>query len=196
LSSWFKDYVFIPLGGSRCAKWKWYRNLMIVFLLSGLWHGANWTYVVWGSLNGAYLVAAIILKKPKSKVFHFFRLDKVPAIGKAFKVFVTFNLICFSWIFFRASSISDAFTVVKRIFTDLRLKSTFSWVGITRYDVFIGMLLIGFLLLVQLLQRKQSLSVTLASKPAVIRWSLYYAAIITIIVLGVFTANSFIYFQF
>ncbi len=196
LSSWFKDYVFIPLGGSRCAKWKWYRNLLIVFLLSGLWHGANWTYVIWGSLNGLYLVAAIILKKPKSKVFHFFRLDKVPAIGKAFKVFVTFNLICFSWIFFRAASINDAFTVVKRIFTDFRLKSTFSWVGITRYDVFIGMLLVGFLLLVQLLQRRQSLSMTLARKPAVIRWGLYYAAIITIIILGVFTANSFIYFQF
>jgi alginate O-acetyltransferase complex protein AlgI len=196
LSSWFKDYVYISLGGSRCSNRKWYRNLMIVFVLSGLWHGANWTYIIWGALNGFYLVFALISEKARFSLSRLLKLDKVPIINKMIKVFITFNLICFSWIFFRSKSIHDALFIVKHIFTDIRLKLTFSWVGISRYDLLICTLLIGFLLIVQLLQRKGSLSSSLEGKPILIRWGLYYAAITAIILLGVFTATSFIYFQF
>lgn len=196
LSSWFGDYVYIPLGGNRCSKLKRYRNLMVVFLLSGLWHGANWTYIIWGALNGFYLVFALISKDVRQKFCHIIKLDRNLFINKAFKVFVTFNLISFSWIFFRAKSINDALFIVRHIFTDIRLKLTFGWVGVTRYDLLVCVLLIGFLLIVQLLQRKGSLGSALKERPVILRWGIYYAAIITIILLGVFTSNSFIYFQF
>jgi D-alanyl-lipoteichoic acid acyltransferase DltB (MBOAT superfamily) len=196
LSSWFTDYVYISLGGNRCAKWKWHRNLMIVFLLSGLWHGAAWTYVIWGGLNGFYLVFALWTKNIRNKITHAVRLDKVPRINNFIKVFISFNLICFSWIFFRASSFTNARYIIKKIFTDFSLNINFDVIGITRYQLLICCLVIIFLVTVQLFQRSKAISQELSKKPVVIRWGLYYAGIILFIIFGVFNTNSFIYFQF
>ncbi len=196
LSSWFSDYVYISLGGNRCAKWKWHRNLMIVFLLSGLWHGAAWTYVIWGGLNGFYLVFALWTKDIRAKLTHAAGLDKVPKINNFIKVFISFNLICFSWIFFRAASFTSARFIVRKIFSDFSLKTNFSSVGVTRYQVALCCFVVLFLVAVQLFQRSKPLSEEIAKKPLVIRWGLYYAGLIFFIVFGVFNANSFIYFQF
>jgi len=196
LSSWFSDYVYISLGGNRCVKWRWYSNLMIVFLLSGLWHGAAWTYVIWGGLNGFYLVFAIWTKGIREKISIACRIDRFPLIHKAFKVFITFNLVCFSWIFFRATSFRSALSIIKKIFTDYSLKINFGSVGITQYQVILCCLVVIFLISVQLLQRSKLLTEEISKKPLVLRWGIYYAGLIILIIFGVFNTSSFIYFQF
>lgn len=196
LSSWFTDYVYISLGGNRCAKWKWHRNLMIVFLLSGLWHGAAWTYVIWGGLNGFYLVFALWTKGLREKITHTIKLDIFPNIQNAVKVIISFNLICFSWIFFRATSFTSARFIIMKIFTDFSLNINLGAVGITRYQVVLCICVITFLLLVQLIQRSKRLSDEIAKKPIVLRWGLYYTGLVLFIIFGVFTTSSFIYFQF
>lgn len=105
LSTWFRDYLYIPLGGNRVSKPRWLFNLFITFLVSGLWHGANWTFVVWGALNGFYLILEVLLFKERKK--------------NLLNVLVTFVLINFAWIFFRANSIGDAFYIIKTIATNL-----------------------------------------------------------------------------
>lgn len=196
LSSWFSDYVYISLGGSRCAKWKWMRNLMVVFLLSGLWHGANWTYVIWGGLNGVYLVIGALTKDSRAKFRTIIHLDRLPELNKIIKVFVSFNLICFSWIFFRATSLDNAVMIIKRIFTQFGLKFNLGGVGVSRYQIVFGCGIIAFLLIVQLFQRTGEISPKIERLPAVARWGLYYTGLVFIIIFGVFSVNSFIYFQF
>jgi len=110
LSSWFRDYVYIPLGGNRRSSLITYRNLFITFLVSGIWHGANWTFAIWGILHAAGVMLTRELERSA-----FYR-DRVPAIVKQAWVFL---YVCFAWIFFRASSVSDAFLIVRRIFTEL-----------------------------------------------------------------------------
>lgn len=196
LSSWFSDYVYISLGGNRCVKWRWYVNLMIVFLLSGLWHGAAWTYVIWGGLNGFYLVFAIWTKGIREKISHACRIDRFPLIHKVFKVFITFNLVCFSWIFFRATSFRSALTIIKKVITDYSFIIDYTSVGITQYQFVLCCLIVIFLISVQLLQRSKLLSEEISKKPLVLRWGLYYAGLIILIIFGVFNTSSFIYFQF
>ncbi len=196
LSSWFTDYVYIPLGGNRCAKWKWFRNTMIVFLLSGLWHGANWTYVIWGGLNGFYLIFAIISKNVRGRITKWTGIDNFPNINKAIKVFCTFNLICFSWIFFRASSFTQAITIIKRIFMDFSLKIDIGRAGVSRYQLALCCGVIALLLVVQLFQRNRKIINELNNRHVAFRWVIYYSALICIIIFGIFNTNSFIYFQF
>lgn len=112
LSSWFRDYLYIPLGGNRVVKWRWYFNLMIVFLLSGLWHGANWTYVIWGGLHGGYLILAIVCAPFVGWCTRIIGLDERPQLKHALSVLVTFHLAVFAWLFFRANTISDAVVVL------------------------------------------------------------------------------------
>ena len=112
LSTWFMDYLYIPLGGNRVKYARHLTNLMITFLVSGLWHGANWTFVLWGALHGFYLVAENVIRryvyKPSNESF----------VSKLFSTALCFVLVCFAWIFFRASSIGDAFLIVRKVFTD------------------------------------------------------------------------------
>ena len=117
LTSWFKDYLYIPLGGSRRGKARKYINKMIVFLTSGLWHGASLTFIVWGGLNGLFQVIGEILKPMKDKTISALHLNKESLGYKAVHIIWTFALVDFSWIFFRAKSISDAFEIIKSIIT-------------------------------------------------------------------------------
>ena len=104
LSSWFRDYVYGPLGAKRKPKWRWYYNLMVVFVLSGLWHGANWTFAIWGSLHGVYMVLSNATRKWRRRMTTFFRIDRHPVIQRWIQVGVTFHLVLFAWVFFRANS--------------------------------------------------------------------------------------------
>ncbi|MBL0043443.1 MAG: MBOAT family protein [Flavobacteriales bacterium] len=116
LSSWFRDYLYIPLGGNRVVKWRWYYNLFIVFLVSGLWHGANWTYIIWGSIHGLYLILAAIFV-PYWKTFdQATGFSKWPRIKRWANVLITFHLVLLAWVFFRANNVHDAFLVCERIF--------------------------------------------------------------------------------
>lgn len=117
LSGWFKDYLYIPLGGSRCPKWRYLLNLFIVFLVSGLWHGASWTFVIWGALHGVYrIVGALTYNARNRLVLHTGHKLDSPIVAISRRI-ITFILVCFAWLFFRANSVSDAFALLGVIFT-------------------------------------------------------------------------------
>lgn len=150
LSSWFKDYLYIPLGGNRRGKARQLINLFIVFLVSGLWHGAAWTFVVWGALHGVYQIIGNITAKPRAKL-----LSLTPFTEKSIGVvitrrIITFILVAFSWLFFRANSISDALLLMKKLFFgwDFKIASTFTSMGLD--TVAILMTVLSILTLVML----------------------------------------------
>ncbi len=202
LSTWFKDYLYISLGGNRVGKWRWYYNLFIVFLISGFWHGANWTFLIWGGLHGFYLIFAIITKDIEKKIIQTIKLDKVPTLLKYLRVFITFCLVCFSWIFFRANSVFDAFYIISHLFSGWNniLSSagleTILSLGLDSYEFVIAVLSIIFMESVHLIQRHYSVRKMLSNKPIYLRWSIYYAMIFGIILFGKFNEQQFIYFQF
>jgi alginate O-acetyltransferase complex protein AlgI len=115
LSTWFRDYVYIPLGGNRVAKPRWVFNLFLTFLISGLWHGANWTYLIWGALHGLYFISSALTEPVWGKLSALARLDKLPRLKFAISTLTTFSLVTFAWIFFRADSLSDALYIVMHL---------------------------------------------------------------------------------
>ncbi|MDN3657621.1 MBOAT family O-acyltransferase [Ferruginibacter paludis] len=192
LSTWFKDYLYFPMGGSRVSVPRWYMNLMVVFLISGLWHGANWTYIIWGGINGFYLVFAIVTQKYRDRFNQFTGIVKRPRLHLFFQISITFLLITFSRIFFRSRNISDAVQVIKKIFT---FKGSIfnDGTAIIIYCFFA----IFFLLSVELKKEFYRGSFTLSRhKNFWVRNSYYSFLIILIILLGVFDGGQFIYFQF
>lgn len=183
LSSWFSDYVYIPLGGSRCSKVKHYRNLMITMLTSGLWHGANWTFVCWGGLHGLYLVCnSYYSKLTKKRVF----------APKLLRIIFTFSFISLAWIFFRANSIMDAFTIISEIITDHG--PLFKGDGIP--SLILPLLMIGILLLKEI---KDEYHINLSFMHNSRLWvSVPSSAVVIMIILlcAEFNSGQFIYFQF
>ncbi len=123
LSTWFRDYVYIPLGGNRTVKWRWYFNLFITFLVSGLWHGADWTFVIWGAIHGFYLISAIWTNGIVNKVYNFLGLKKGSKRRKLVDVIWTFHLVLLAWIFFRANSFSDAIYIFNNFFEVIKFES-------------------------------------------------------------------------
>jgi len=200
LSSWFKDYLYIPLGGNRVVKWKWYYNIIITFLLSGLWHGANWTFIIWGALHGLYLIFAITLNYPK-KYFSKKISSYSPKIDKTIDVIVTFILVTFAWIFFRANNLDDAIYVIKNMFANLNeynnIGAQFRGIGIYLNDLIKYFFLILFLIGYSAYERTDDVWNKLQLKPSWIRWSIYYIMVYGILFLAPHsTINNFIYFQF
>lgn len=198
LSTWFKDYLYIPLGGNRVAKERWYFNLMAVFLISGLWHGANWTFVLWGFLHGFYLVFSIWTQNIRESISHAFRVDRFPALQRIFKIAATFHLVLFAWIFFRANSISDAFLIIRNM-----LDIDVSMAGLQQINVALGwgelgiaLLSILFLEFFHLVEAGTALKKRFLASPRVLRWAVYYCLALGIIFFGVFNHTQFIYFQF
>lgn len=117
LSTWFKDYLYFPLGGSRCKKWRHLMNLFIVFLVSGLWHGANWTFVIWGAIHGLYQIIGNLTAKPRRMLINKcgFEENSLPVL--IVRRVITFALVAFAWIFFRANTVDDAFHLVETLFS-------------------------------------------------------------------------------
>ena len=197
LSTWFRDYLYISLGGNRVSSSRLYFNLIVTFLISGLWHGSNWTYVVWGGLNGLFLVIEILIKKHTLNYFQHFKNNFILEI---IKCFVTFALICFTWIFFRANTLSDSFYIVENLFTDfvLSVKVLVSGkLGFTKYDLLVTSFSLIVLFAVEWLQRQISIQNLLNKQSIYLRWSAYVFLLISIILFGAFDQNQqFIYFQF
>jgi len=203
LSTWFRDYVYIPMGGNRVPKWRWHYNLFITFLISGLWHGANWTYVLWGGLNGFYLLCGHWTKPYRDSLVKWTRLDRVPFLHRILQLAATFSLICFAWILFRAKNMPDAIYIITHIFQGLgdvfnieSLKTSLFGLGLSRSEFFIAIASICFMETVHLVQIHGSIRHMLSDKPVWFRWSLYYAILFGIIFFGVFRETQFIYFQF
>ena len=192
LSTWFKDYLYISLGGNKVSIPRWYFNLFIVFLISGLWHGANWTYIVWGGINGFYLVFAIVTKTYREKLSALIKLDKIPLLNNILQILITFGLTCFAWIFFRAKNITEAFSIVKKIiyfdgpfFNPNKSIFLFSIIGII------------FLMLVELKREYFNNLFSFSLNEYWLVRNFYYSfLIIVIILIGVFDGGEFIYFQF
>jgi len=215
LSTWFRDYLYIPLGGNRVPRWRWYFNLMVTFLVSGLWHGANWTFVIWGGLHGAYLVFSIQTQTARARIAKWIRLDDMPALHAAWQAVTTFSIVCFAWIFFRANTLADAAYIITHLFrgfgttslamlsdqlfttlgTNLQLKILYPHV--TGFQILlIAAAEVVLLEIVEILQRHGTVEGLIGGRPPWLRWAGYYAMAINILLLGVFEQSAFIYFQF
>jgi D-alanyl-lipoteichoic acid acyltransferase DltB (MBOAT superfamily) len=194
LSTWFKDYVYIPLGGNRAIKWRWYYNLFITFLISGLWHGANWTFVIWGALHGFYLIFAIVSRPYKDALLKLAGLDKAPAILKPGQVASTFALVCLGWLFFRANNLPDAMLLLKNMFVLAPITNIFDL--ITPGALLANLALIAILELAHYLETDKEFIRALSAKPVLVRWPAYVAVTLAILYLGASASQQFIYFQF
>ena len=194
LTGWFTDYLYIPLGGSRRGRFITCRNILITFLVSGLWHGANWTFVFWGGLHGIYLVMeSLFLRKNREKEGRIRLLA-----GRT----LTFALVCFAWIFFRSADLADAFTAVRMIFTEWRPEQLFSALAMNRADVLLVLLLVLLLPFIEKLPAFYQENASLKRSRISCRTALLYflLSIATLfcrcMVLTEHGSTAFIYFQF
>ena len=191
LSTWFRDYLYIPLGGSRRTAVRVCFNLALVFLLSGLWHGANWTFVIWGALHGAYMVASRLSSGLRQRVVSWLGLER-SVVRQWLRIFFTFNLVSFAWIFFRANSLADALYIVQHLLQGwaVPLRWGSADAGLMAAE------LAGLMLVLLLQERGISPAAVLQRQPRAVRWAAYYAALAILLFFGVFNSAAFIYFQF
>lgn len=208
LSTWFRDYLYIPLGGNRVSKTRQNFNQFFVFAVSGLWHGANWNFIIWGALHGFYLIFARITKKPRVYFNKITGLDKVPFLLKTVQAFTTFCLVAFAWIFFRGNYLeqSQCWHLVTHLFSNLPSIKEFLSYNYIAKNVFLEFTMVEFLIAVGLIifmeiihyiQRDKSIRQIVAKYPTALRWTLYYLFIMAFFILGVFDQPAkFIYFQF
>lgn len=188
LSTWFRDYLYIPLGGNRVLVWRWYYNLFITFLVSGLWHGADWTFVVWGALHGFYMVWERVSEKGRHKMYGKMGLDKVKWLVRGTQVLVTFVLVTVAWVFFRADGMGDALAVFRGIAAlDLGLNPSMLMAYQGFYNFALSFVAIGLLAVSYLLPKNLKL-----------RYNLLFilATTLVILLIGKGGEAQFIYFQF
>lgn len=204
LSTWFRDYLYIPLGGNRVSETRKQLNLFIVFMVSGLWHGADWKFIIWGALHGMYLVIGNVTYNARVKMRQAIGLTKIPWLDKLMQQCTTFVLVTVAWIFFRADSTQDALTMIKKLphlITEIGVmlqKGIYTTgLSISPARLMLCFLVIGVMEWVHLIQRRNtSLTQLLDNKPRVIRWGVYYLLVFAILYLGMFNNREFIYFQF
>ena len=185
LSTWLKDYVYIPLGGSRCSKLRNYWNIFVTFLVSGIWHGANWTFIVWGIWHGVFQIIEKAIGQQKCNYGWF---------GKSVKILVTFLLVNFAWIFFRMPTLSDAAGMISRIFdttlpmsVDIQSRHIFALIVMGIVILFVKDLTDEF---------APSRFRLYENKHRLVRWGAYIMTMLLILLTGVFDAGQFIYANF
>jgi len=196
LSTWFRDYLYIPLGGNRVSLWRNLLNLFIVFVVSGLWHGAGWTFIIWGFLHG---VAIVILA-----LFRHYNIDLLPGKNAAMvvtRVLITFVFVSFAWIFFRANSLADAQYIVSHLLvfdSTQDIFAPFSGALLSvKMEFYLSLILIGFLIVFDMFDSRLTLPRIFARTPLIFRWGLYYVFIAAVLFSGLYGAGAqFIYFQF
>jgi alginate O-acetyltransferase complex protein AlgI len=195
-----RNRLYEPLGRAM-ARWGRYSDIYVVFLISGVWHGANWTFIIWGLMHATYMVVSLATKKLRTRTARFVGLTRFPTFHKWLKIFIVFNLVSFAWIFFRAKTVEDAFYIISNLGVGLNLQSLVGpqislSLGTSRTSLLIAGCLILVMELIHLLQERGRLRPALARKPFWYRWALYYTIVAAIIFLGEFSSNQFIYFQF
>jgi len=200
LSTWFRDYLYIPLGGNRVPGGRWALNILVVFLLSGLWHGAAWTFLLWGGLHGVLLMTGACTGPVRARVASWLGLGRVPRIRNGLAVAATFALVCLGWVLFRADSIRDAAYIYTHLFTGAA-SGLAGWWGSARLHVGAAdwLILLGSVCLletVEWLEKKQPLRAYLAAAPVAFRWAAYQGLVWLIFFCGQFGRQAFIYFQF
>ncbi len=193
LSTWFRDYLYIPLGGSRGGTWMKIRNTFIIFIVSGFWHGASWTFIIWGALNAVYFLPLLLTNKNRNNLEIVAQGRKLPTFRELVNILITFFATVFAWIFFRAESISHAFEYITGIFKNL--ESYFSLETYTSYTQLIFLLV--FFVIVEWIGRENQYAIEklgLTWKRPV-RYAFYYVLIFSIFWFGG-KEQQFIYFQF
>ena len=189
LTTWFRDYLYIPLGGSKGSKWFQIRNVFIIFLVSGFWHGANWTFIAWGFINALYFIPLLLLNKNRNNIDEFQLGFNLSSVKIVLNICITFCITCFAWIFFRAKTITDALNFIKRMFTEGNFGK--QYFPIERYNHELIWLLIIFIVVEWNNRRKIE---PISGKYSWLKLSFCIAAILA---LGVFSDyKEFIYFQF
>ena len=185
LSTWFRDYVYIPLGGNRVSPARTFLNLFVVFLISGFWHGANWTFLIWGALHGGYLIGERLLGGSRKDAAE----QKQSALVQSLKIAVTFHLVLISWILFRARSVQEAWSIFYKILFDH---------GPVFWNVIIiqSAMAIVILLIVDLFHWRTKFWDRIAEFPIALRVSAALVLLFAIVLFGVESQNQFIYFQF
>lgn len=188
LSTWFRDYLYIPLGGSRVSLWTQVRNTFIIFIVSGFWHGANWTFIVWGALNAFYIMPLVIFNLNRKNTNVVAENSLFPSIKEFFQLVLTFAITTIAWIFFRAETVGEAWRYTVRLF------------DITAYhrpEVDIKpFLYVIMLLVVEWFQRKKHHGLELSGvKSTPLRWLIYILVFLILLIFGA-SSDSFIYFQF
>lgn len=203
LTTWFRDYIYIPLGGNRCGKLKKYRNLLVTFCLSGLWHGASWNYVVWGGMNGIYQIAGDITKPFRENVQRCLGIHTNCASYRFLQRLGMFLCVDFAWLFFRANSFTDAVHMIKHSVENFGVTQALvgvSSMNLSKRDLCVLVVAIVVLMLVDHYKRTVDLKAALARQNLWFRWFVYYAMIFTILIFGIYgpeyEASAFIYFQF
>jgi len=189
LSFWFRDYLYIPLGGSRVSKVGLCANYMIVFLLCGLWHGANWTFVIWGGLHGVYLSIGFLTKGMRNRLLKLFSLTG--GLHGFSQILITFHLVAFAWVFFRVNNFDEAEYFFSHLFTGWPMPF------LDLNSMIYGIMGIMTVICVELLQYRGKISVvTFFQMPLALQWSCYYVLIFALVLFGVDGESPFIYFQF
>ncbi|WP_317041670.1 MBOAT family O-acyltransferase [Bizionia sp. APA-3] len=198
LSTWFRDYVYIPLGGSRNGKYRTYLNLFIVFFVSGLWHGAAMTFVIWGAIHGIIIV---LEKAFKPKLHNFLKSINfnLKSIGSNMLFMtITFFTVCFAWVFFRANSFKDAIYIISNS-ASTKNEHSIVELGLSQGEIIIAILSIISLIGFDYYHKKQSIFALLNKEGVVFRYSVYLTIIFVILIFGIYGEDSvseFIYFQF
>jgi len=199
LSTWFRDYLYIPLGGSHGNTWLKIRNTFIIFIVSGFWHGANWTFIVWGTLHAIYFLPLLLTKNNRKNLDTVAKGKLFPSLKDFTFILFTFGLTTFAWIFFRAENMGHALSYIRGIFT---FEGFFdivppSWGGRLKSDCVFTLINILFLIAVEWLGRDSQYGIEFVSKikNRLVRWSVY-SIIILIIIIFSGSAQDFIYFQF
>lgn len=205
LSMWLRDYIYFPLGGSRCSKIKKYRNILITFFISGLWHGANWTFIIWGMIHGLSIILDDIFKPVFQKIYSIFNINTQCFSFRLFQIIIAFLIINYSQLFFRAPDIETAVIMTKQMFSVwnpwIFFDNSLYDMGLSRKDFYVLCFSIIILWAVSFMQEKGiKIREELAKQNLVFRWILYWIAIFGILTFGVYgtayNANQFIYFQF
>ena len=190
LSTWFKDYLYIPLGGSRGGTWMKVRNTFAIFLVSGFWHGANWTFIFWGFLNALYIMPSIIFNTHRNNLDIVARGKYFPSLKEGASMLLTFSLTVLAWIFFRAKNLGDAFSYLSTIFSRSLMKSP-------EVLPVIPLVLIVVFLIIEWLGRTRNFAIEKMAfgHPEFVRWSFYFC-LITMVFIFSGREQQFIYFQF
>ncbi|MCX6200116.1 MAG: MBOAT family protein [Bacteroidetes bacterium] len=206
LSTWFRDYLYISIGGNRVSTARRYFNLFFVFTVSGLLHGASWNFVIWGALHGFYLIVGIVTKPIRASFNRITKLSKFPSLLHGIDVTIVCLLVAFAWIFFRAANFADATYIINHLFTihSFDLKGLLAYINIPVLEAFypsgleskVALVSVLIMEAVQYLHQQQAISLRLSEIPFAFRFNLYFLLMMSIILFGMFGKTQFIYFQF
>ncbi len=202
LSSWFRDYLYIPLGGNRRSRLRKYGNIMVVFLASGIWHGANITFVLWGALNGLYQIIGDLLKPFRKRLYELTGICRQPSLLRFLQTLFTFLLISLTWVFFRAPSIVDASGILYQIFTTTQpinfIDGTVFTLGLGTANFLFVLAALLLLLIADFLCEHKNCDISglLTRTPLLLRWGIYYLLIIMILLSCNLSTQEFLYLQF